>query len=138
MATLRQKKALAKISENVGMSMGEAMREVGYSEQTSKSPSRMTRTKGWQDLMNKHFPDSKLAALHKKLLEKKEVVILGVEKGVTDWEYTGQPHTDALKALETAYKLKGRYSDEGAGNKTLVINITGETASRYGILPEKK
>ena len=41
------------------------------------------------------------------------------------------------KYLDTAYKLKGAYpkGDEGGGNKTLILNVTGEIAKRYGLIP---
>lgn len=109
MSTLRQQIALAKMSENGGK-MGAAMLEAGYSAQTAKTPTKLTRSKGWQALMEKHFPDAGLALLHKQLLAKREVLIVsdGAQSG-SHLEWTGQPHTDALKALETAYKIKGRY-----------------------------
>lgn len=125
MATPKTRMAFAKVLEK-GMSVSAAMREVGYSHETAKVPTKLTRSKGWKELMNKHFPDSKLAALHKKLLEKKETIVLsdGAQNG-SHIEWTGQPHTDALKALETAYKLKGRYSEEALGdtrpNQTVII-----------------
>lgn len=37
----------------------------------------------------------------------------------------------------TVGKAKYGLSKEGEANKTLIINITGETASRYGILPKE-
>lgn len=128
--------AFDKVAENGG-NISKAMREVGYTPISAATPKKLTNSKGWQELMKKYFPDSKLASLHKKLLEKKEVIVVsdGAKEG-SHIEWTGQPHTDALKALETAYKLKARYPTEGeGGSKTLIINITGETALRYGILP---
>lgn len=39
-----------------------------------------------------------------------------------------------LKATDQIFKVHGSYKNEGEkGNKTLIINITGETAQRYGI-----
>lgn len=111
MATLKQKRALDVVGENGG-NVSKAMEAVGYSKMTAKTPQKLTNSKGWQELMKKHFPDSKLAALHKKLLEKKEVIVVsdGAKEG-SHIEYTGQPHTDALKALETAYKIKGKMKE---------------------------
>lgn len=131
MATSKQKRALAKMVENGGVA-SRAMIDVGYSPETAKVPSKLTSSKGFQELLKKYLPDSRLLKLHEKLLEKKEVVIVGVEKGVTEWEYTGQPHTDALKALEVAYKVKGVFNTEGQqNNQVLIINIAGESAARY-------
>jgi hypothetical protein len=60
--TNKQKALIKKISENVGMPMGQAMREVGYSKSTALSPERVTDTKGWQELMEKY---SFLVRLHR-------------------------------------------------------------------------
>lgn len=111
MATIKQKLALANMVENGG-NMGKAMIEAGYSPNTSKSPTKLTNSKGWEALMKKHLPDSSLAALHRKLLNKKEVLIVsdGGREG-SHLEWTGQPHTDSLKALEVAYKIKGKIKE---------------------------
>lgn len=126
---MRQKIVLDKVLEN-GRSVSAAMREAGYSPETAKVPGKLTNSKGWQELMKKHFPDSKLAALHKKLLEKKEVIVVsdGAREG-SHIEWTGQPHTDALKALETAYKLKGKLKE--AENPT-PIGPTNVVIINYG------
>lgn len=124
MATLKQKRALALVVEK-GRSVSSAMREVGYSPQTAVDPGKLTRSKGWAELMQKHFPDSKLANLHRKFLEKKEVIVVsdGAREG-SHLEWTGQPHPDALKALELAHKLKGRPSSDPLGNTTNIqINV---------------
>ena len=138
MATTKQKRALAKAVENGGV-ISRAMLDAGYSPATAKTPQKLTNSKSWQRLMEKHFPDADLAKLHKRLLKKEEGIVVsdGAKEG-SHIEWTGQPHSDTLRALEAAYKLKGRFVDEPSGNKTLIINITGETASRYGILPTKQ
>lgn len=136
MATARQEIAFKEVVEN-GRSVSAAMRIAGLSPKTAITPSKLTRSKGWKELMDKYFPESKLAELHRKLLDKQEILIIsdGAKEG-SHMEKTGQPHTDALKALDIALKLRARYpTEETMGNKTLIINITGETASRYKILP---
>lgn len=122
MATLKQKRVLDLVAENGG-NISKAMREAGYTNITAATPKKLTNSKGWQELMQKHFPDSKLAALHKKILEKKEVLIVsdGAKEG-SHLEWTKQPHTDALKALEVAYKIKGRMKE--AENPVPVIPAT--------------
>lgn len=95
----------------------------GYSHKTANA-GLVQRTKTFRDLMEKHLSDAKLSALHKKFLEKKEVIVVsdGARAG-SHLEWTGQPHSDALKALDTAYKLKGRYSDPQGGNVNVQINV---------------
>lgn len=154
----------AKYALEHNVSLGKAMRAVGYSEGTSRTPSRITKLKGWDALMQKYLPDSDLAKRHQEQLNSakltklyfdadeteetiKEVCKeLGVKllyiktnkakDGITA-NVVAPDHFFRDLALDKAYKLKGRYAGEGGGNlgsKTLIINITGETASRYGLL----
>lgn len=128
--TEKQIKALNGVA--LGKSVSKAMLDAGYSEATSRNPSNLTKSKGWSEMIEKYLPDNKLASLHKELLNKKEIIVVsdGAKEG-SHLEWTGQPHTDALKALDLAHKLKGRYSEEGGGNKTLIVLISGESNSRY-------
>lgn len=142
MVTVRQKLALAKMVEN-GRSMGAAMIEAGYSENTAKAPTKLTTSKGWQALMQKHFPDSKLAALHKKLLDKKEVIVVsdGNQSG-SHLEWTGQPHSDSLKALEVAYKIKGKLKEaenpQTTPHQTVIIINTPNGTSQNRVFTQPK
>ncbi len=109
MATLKQRKVLKDLAENGGKPLGLAMREAGYSEVTSKSPQKLTESKGWNELLEEMLPDSLISKVHKKLLEKKEKIVVGAGNGYSEIITTGQPHSDALKAADMAYKLKGRF-----------------------------
>lgn len=51
MATTKQKNALSKIVENGG-NVSRAMRDVGYSPETAKSPSKLLDSKGFMQLMD--------------------------------------------------------------------------------------
>lgn len=70
---------MKKISENVGKgqdentAVGNAMRELGYSDSYSNTPNKLTKTKSWNVLMEQELPDSLLTAKHKELLESKQV-----------------------------------------------------------------
>lgn len=89
--------------------------------------------------MDQHFPDSLLAKKHKQLLQKEEKIVVGIGKGFSAIQETGQPHSDVAKALDMAYKLKGSYPKDGeGGNKTLVINIVGEVNNRYEVPPSSE
>lgn len=56
------------MSENIGMSKGEAMRLAGYSESTSKTPQRLTDQKSWNELMDEKLPEELVVETHKGLL----------------------------------------------------------------------
>ncbi len=132
MATVKQKLAFKKMLENRG-NASKAMTKAGYSKAMAKNPQSMTRSKGFRELLEKYLPDSSLAAKHKALMNKKEMIVVGIGKGYSKIENTGQPHTDVAKALDMAYKLKGAYPKEGGeGNKTLILVVSGESALRYG------
>jgi hypothetical protein len=107
------KRALKKLVENGG-NVSKAMRDVGYSKETAKNPSKLTSAKGFIQLMD--------------------------EQGLTDEFLNGALHSDIenkpknRKAeLELAYKLRGRLRDVREGDRTLVLMVSGESASRYGL-----
>jgi hypothetical protein len=110
MATVKQKTAAKKMSENIrnsgSKSTGQILRESGYSDSVSKSPQRVTESKGWKELMEEYFPTEKVFRVHKRLLNKKEIVTY---QG--DYIKTRQPHSDVKYALDMLYKLKGLYKD---------------------------
>lgn len=66
--TYKQKLAASKIVENGG-NIGKAMIEAGYSPMTAKTPSKLTRSKGWQELLEHSFPDELLANTQSELLK---------------------------------------------------------------------
>jgi hypothetical protein len=108
MATTKQKIAVKKMSENIrnggSKTTGEILRASGYSDSVSKSPQRVTESKGWQELMEEYFPSEYLLKKHRKLLNKKEIVTYQGE-----YTKTNQPHSDVKYALDMLYKLKGAY-----------------------------
>ncbi|MFA6198248.1 MAG: hypothetical protein WC734_03805 [Patescibacteria group bacterium] len=90
MATQKQLRVARIISEKPRKSVSSAMREAGYSSRSAEKPQELTRSKGWQELMDKHLPDETLLNVHKGLLKNH------------DWR--------AREAgLDKAYKLKGSY-----------------------------
>jgi hypothetical protein len=135
MPTVRQRKAARNVVENGGV-VSTAMISAGYSEKTAINPSKLTRSKGWAELMDSMLSDSKLAAVHNKLLNKKEVLIIsdGAKDG-SHFEFTDQPHSDAAKALDMAYKLKRKYESEATNNNLVIVSISGEIVMKYGIKP---
>src|SRR3569623_2542239 len=123
--------AAKKVAEEVLGTLGKGKRpnitkiaiKHGYTPKTANSGA-VQNTKTYREIVEKHLSDEKLAKLHEKFLQKKEVVIVGTGRGESEFVFTGQPHSDALKALETAYKLKGRYAELGnTTNNNVQINI---------------
>lgn len=121
MATIKQKQVFKEVV-NSGSSISKAMVKAGYAISTSKRTEKVTRTKGWHELMEEHLPDSVLAKRHRELLNKKETVNVFDGKGKgSHVELTEQPDTQAVaKALDMAYKLKDKY----APDKQINLNIT--------------
>jgi len=113
MATERQKIAAKKVSENIRnpssltSGIGSILKQSGYSESVSKSPQRVTESKGWRELMSELLPDEELLQLHRALLAKEEIIRKGRR-------IISQPHRDVVRALDLAYKLKGAYASEPA------------------------
>ena len=138
MATLNQKRVFDKITKKVGngvVEVGPAMRGI-YADSVTRNPSKLTRSKGWQELMEMHLPDKELAKKHRAMLNKTEKIV--VSDGARDGSHiedTHEPHADVNRALDMAYKLKGRYVGESEGHKTLILVVSGESAQRYGVNP---
>ena len=92
MATEMQKRAFKEIVEN-GRKKGDAMVRAGYSENTAIAPTKLTESKGFQELMN--------------------------DAGLTD-EFLNNALYNDIKAkkknrkpeLELAYKLKNKLTDK--------------------------
>lgn len=131
MATIKQKLALQKVTENHG-NISKAMIEAGYTPETASKPKNLTESKGWAELMEQYLPDDKLLAKHEKALE------------ATKWnDFTGERETDhatVLKAVDLGYKIK-KHLGEGntvniSGEKVLVI--PSELIEKYGITPDSK
>jgi hypothetical protein len=124
MATTKQKIAAKKLSENIRKQgqkkpMQEILKESGYSESVSKSPQRVTESKGWKELMEEYFPAENIYRIHKKLLNKKEIIAY---KG--EFIKTRQPHSDVKYALDMIYKLKGLYKEN-----EFSVNLSSTTDS---------
>lgn len=111
MATFKQKVAFKEVLN--GSTISGAMVKAGYAEKTTATTTgKLTNTKGWKELMDKHMPDSVLAKKHRELLNKREIVYSKVN-GKEEAEQINEPDTQAVsKALDMAYKLKGRYQDD--------------------------
>lgn len=129
---------LDKLAENGG-SIGDAIRATGlYSETVALTPTKITSSKTWEELMDTFISDDDLAKKHKKLLnavtvrrfdfskedsfEDIEATIAQLEDHVLlycqDTEYGNRyayvqiPDANTQeKALDKAYKLRKRYGE---------------------------
>lgn len=155
--TLKQQiavKKLVEISRNAkgqkGITLGRILRESGYSPATAIKPSQVTQSKGWDKLMEEHFPDDDLAVVEKgqlrasriqhyifpvsesnrsikKIIENFPNCKLVEIKTQHTWKraYFYAPDNTAIgKSLDRIYKLKNKYptkDDEGEGRKILII-----------------
>ena len=131
MPTIKQKTAFKEVLS--GSTITRAMKIAKYADTTASTTGKLTNTKGWQELMNQHLPDSALAKKHRELLNKKEVLSIHQGKD-SHLEFTEQPHSDVSKALDMAYKLKGRYAKEGGGDVTNnILILPGPVMNRHGV-----
>ena len=106
MATVKQKKAAKRMVENGGVA-STAMLDVGYSPATAKTPSKLTSSSGFQEIWEELIPKELVIRTHKR-------IILKVDKD-------GQPHGDAVKGVDMAYKVDGAYAPEKHMNMNLEI-----------------
>ena len=113
--TRRQRKAVDNLVGNGG-NITKTMRQVGYDEATVNTPGKLTKSKGWIELMKQYLPDDKLLAKHNEALEAIKIN-----------EFSGErlpDHNVRLKAVELGYKLKGKLNDTSGniiGDKQIII-----------------
>jgi hypothetical protein len=140
--TLKQTIAVQKVLEIVRNSknqkkitIGRILKEAGYADTTSTVPTQVTRSKGWNSLMEKYFNEESVAKFHqmmfnskilrwysfplkekdsniKKIIESlpeaKVVKILLIDDSKR--AYFTIPNLEYIdKALDKAYKIRGRY-----------------------------
>jgi hypothetical protein len=129
MATRKQKAVIPRLVENGG-NVSRAMREAGYSPATAKTPSKLTNSRGFQQLIKKYLPDNHVLQKHRQFLDAPRIVRT-FKKGDLELEVT-ETDPSAVKALDLAYKIGGKYGDTSGGNKVLIINISGQSNERYG------
>lgn len=144
MPTEKQKRVAEAVAKKVGkgrkVSISKEMRKAGYSRSYSESPHRLTRSKGWEPLMEGYLPDDLLAETHGELVravklshyafpksEDKEFIeevinnVPGCKlvkiRAVKGWKrayYLTPDNQSRIRAIEAAYKLKGKFAPEKA------------------------
>ena len=138
MPTLKQKRAFKIAGENGGNIM-RAMEMAGYAPSVIHATEKLTKSKGWNELMEQHFPDKMLAKKHHEGLNavsKKPHLVDRDDKGRPVYEYIPETDFDTrYKYLDSAYKLKRKYPKEGIDNTNniLIVNISQEIAEKNKI-----
>ena len=96
MATTRQITAINKISENLRSrkpeTIGKVLRDSGYSQSTSESPSLVTGRKTWQELVDLYLPEDKILGRLNQVLDNKS------------------KDENAVRAVDIAIKIRGKYA----------------------------
>lgn len=135
MATEKQEKAAKLLVEN-GRSVSRAMRAAGYSKKTATAPAKLTKSKAWPLLLEKYLPDSHLGEKHREFLDSGRVTRV-FKKGDLEVETT-ETDPSAVKALDLAYKLKGRYKDTTPPGNTYVFNNNQLTLIARRVVADNK
>lgn len=123
----KHKEVLKKMSDNIGMSREEAQIEIGHSKTYARS-GHIAETDSWIELMEKHIPDYKLLKVEKEGLE-----AVKIHSSHTEPDKIIADFPTRHRYLETGLRLKGKLKDVPEGNKTLIINISGPNAKRFGL-----
>ena len=134
--TIKQKMVASKLVGNGG-NITKTMKEVGYSPNTANTPSKLTKSKAWPELMEQYIPDEKLLIAHEEALQ------------ATKWnDFTGEreeDHTTRLRAVDLGYKVKGKIVDNpsvlqqfntGEGGVTYIIQTTNDNKEFDGLTSE--
>jgi len=131
MATTRQKAVAKKIMESNGKkAVSKAMVEAGYSTETAKNPQQITRSKGWEELMEEYLPDELLQKVHREGLEATKIISANITYGDADEktnDFIDVPDYPTRKQyLELGYKVKNKIKDkvEVSGDKDNPLAFT--------------
>ena len=112
MVTIKQQKALKELSEVIGkdddVAIGKIMRKAGYSLSTSKTPQRLTESKGWKELLERYHLKDRLITLIDKLAKEYESTEKIEDKrsllGLIDYLTKIQDYYPATKIKSLEYK----------------------------------
>lgn len=104
------------------------MKEVGYSDNTAHNPKDLTESKGFNELLDTYLPYDKVLATHEAGLEAtKQLSVRGGNANAESDDFIEVPdHPTRLKAVELAYKVKGKMKETGDVNVQVVVPILGE------------
>ncbi len=92
---------IAGVRKGEKISVSGAMRKAGYSDHTARQPSKVTRSKGWQELTNEYLPNERLLKCVDGLIQ-------------------GDQWRERATGLDMALKIKGLYK---MGDKIANLNV---------------
>ena len=125
--TTRMKRLAGALVENGGHSVSDTMRLVGYSPATAKTPSKVTRSEAFQQLLHDMgVSDERLAQVLNDGLDANREFVLGEEL------MSSPDYATRHKYLETGLRLRGL----GKADPQISIsfnNLVAEQRERYGI-----
>lgn len=116
MATIKQKLAFKKVVR--GSTITQAMKDVHYAPSTAARTNKLTASKGFQELIDKHISEEALTKVHAQ----------GLKATLTKFT----PEGDLLKLpdyavrhkyMETGYKVRGKLKNEEPGNTINILNV---------------
>lgn len=84
MATIKQKKAMKDLSENIGKPVSRAMRDAGYSKSTSRTPARLTESKSYREFFAEVFTPEYLRKHHEELVAAKALAHVNMPHKLKD------------------------------------------------------
>lgn len=126
MATMKQKKALVKYIENHG-NASKAMIDAGYDPTTAVNPSNLTKSKGWNELLEEYLPDELLTKVHLEGLQATKVIAANITYGDANEktnDFIDVPdHPTRHKYLDTAYKVKKKIDSDPNGTNIKMVFI---------------
>lgn len=137
-AKLKARKVMELLNETPGMGIGTAMLQVGYAPITAHTPSNLTKSKAWNELLDEMLPQNEVLSAHKGLLiasklehmtfpinepSDEEIINILAEKNCTVrkivhgeqarhvyfWSGDNRARKDGI---DMAYKLRGTYAAE--------------------------
>lgn len=108
--SFRMKKLAVAMVAKGSKSLAQEMKKVGYSENTARAPSKITRSQSWQALMDQYLPQDLIARKHSELLEAEDVVF--IPRGKKILEKRRPDHMARRAGIEMAHKLRGNFAPE--------------------------
>lgn len=104
MPTIKQKKAAKALVGNGG-NVTQAMLEANYSPATANTPQKLTESEGFKEIWEELIPKELVVKTHRRILLKNDK--------------DGQPHSDAVRGVDMAYKVEDAYAPE----KHMNVNV---------------
>jgi hypothetical protein len=122
--TARQKEAFKRIMVEKGRKKGEILKSVGFSDAVAKAPSKVTKARGFLQLLKEYVPEDLVFRRHGDLLNAKKRVTIR-HYGDDMEEVTEEIDRVAVKAgVDMGHKLWGHFAkDNEQKAPDVVVNV---------------